>query len=161
MKRKTGVTIIVCITFVVTFFIIGILYKENSIKHKIINYINLNTDDKTPQCYLNINEITKFKWDKMYIFYEASEENINEILNVTFFKNPGDLLPHTGIVFMYKNKIVYSDVILIGVDDIKSTNNVIYFLEDPLYYKEYTPDNAVLKVTKRFSRWNGYYVVLN
>lgn len=134
--------------------ILNIPQKTNSnLNKKIIEFINSNPDN----CKIKVEDITNFKWDKMVIFEVGSSNiEISKVLGIKY-KDSTDLM--SGIVFVYKNKIIYSERQPYNPERPNKLQYLVkYHLGEP-NYKLLTPDNAVLQGNRENIDGIYYYSV--
>ncbi len=127
---------------------------QSSIQKKIVYNIKLNC--KNPDtCVLNIENVTNFKWDKLYIFNEDVHlEELNKVLgfNYEYFKDIA-----RRIIFTRGNKVVYHE------DDYpypeeKFKGKVIFDLGfDTVKYAIFTNNEAIFKIHRKKIEGFEYY----
>ena len=142
--------------YIVILFLLLLVGCSNKyyLSDKIISEIDKNCNENN-FIQLSLKEITNFKWDKCVVF-ETSCDNykISEALGVKY-NGIADL--HSGIVFVYDNKIVYEETIPYDPDHPKNFNYLVEKLSGGPTCVVYTYDNAVLKAAKRRIDDRYYY----
>ncbi|WP_010681098.1 hypothetical protein [Acetivibrio cellulolyticus] len=152
---------IIYIVLTVVFF--AILFsgcaQNNKISDKIIELIDKQSVKDESVCNISIKEVADFEWDKMAIFkVGSSNKEISELLGVQY-NDSVDLT--SGIIFVSKNKIVYKEEILYN-PEIPSKLSVSLDEQQPeLNCIVYTPDNAILKGTRKKVDGEYYYNISN
>lgn len=120
------------------------LYVYNTLKYKIVNFCKNET-----QCTLNMNEITNFKWDTLYVFaYHIDNFFVDE-----FFSSK---LKHkfeysSKLVFLYKNAVVYYDEIESRISEPPKESDYMIIHPERAQILVFNKDNAVFRVTYQFS----------
>ena len=90
-----------------------------------------------------IQQLTRFKWDKLVIFQVgSSNDEISKDLGIEY-KSSTDLM--SGMVFVYKNKIVYEKTLPYSPEHPIKIQYIIEKKPEDPNCVSLTPDNAVLK----------------
>lgn len=155
MKKKLCSIIIVIIVIIVLVMLRKSLSSNNKLSDIIMEYVD-NNADKNNNSILSMKNITDFKWDKMLIFMEGSTNSeISEILGVEF----NDCIDLSwGMIFMYKNKIIYKESIFRDPDH--SEHKLLYLNCGQPKFIEYTPDDCIFEVNKKIISDNYYYYII-
>ncbi|MDC9590468.1 hypothetical protein PSI23_14505 [Xenorhabdus sp. XENO-10] len=99
--NKNNIIVFTLILGVVILF----LSFDNS-RVRIVGYADKHCQKNTA-CFIDMNEITPFDWDKMYIIDKEMEpKEIEDIIGATFNKKASLFYK---IIFVRDNKVVYSD----------------------------------------------------
>jgi hypothetical protein len=83
---------------------------KSSLKDDLINKVDEECGSKTNSgCTIILKDVTKFKWDKMYLF--GSWTRSDTIAKVIRFKYEGDdvLDDYTRMLFTYSDRVVYEE----------------------------------------------------
>jgi hypothetical protein len=126
----------------IPFLILGCFFLK-SIERKIGDKI----DDCQPNadCIIKVTEITRFQWDKMYVFdYAKSDYEIGNQLGTEY---DGRELFKRRLIFLKDGKIVYQENLLTAISD--SVDRAVGF--DKLTYNNsllFTPETAIFRGQK-------------
>ncbi|MDH6251250.1 hypothetical protein M2347_000977 [Chryseobacterium sp. H1D6B] len=106
-------------------------------------------------CFIDLSEITSFKWNKLYVFKEtASNAEVEKIINqkYPYFEDVA-----RRFIFIDKNnKIVYHEDVFPNVEGL-ADEDVIFDIPDSINYKIYTNHN--FKVIKEKIKKGHYYIL--
>lgn len=123
---------------------------KNSLKNDLIKKVDQEYGSHTAQgCTIVFRKVTKFKWDKMYLFGSwTMPDSITRVIKTTY---DGDYVPddNTRLLFTYNNQIVYEE----DLSTLSYDSSIIYFpnvIDSLLRAKSnyFTPSTAVFKVEK-------------
>lgn len=140
-----------------TLLCINVFFSKYSLSIKIEKYINSNSD-KNNDYKFYMSEITDFKWDKMLIYQVgSSNKEISDLLGVPF-NDSLDLA--SGIIFVYKNKIIYKEQQYYNPD---KPYKLLFYIGE-MYgqpkYGIYTPNDALFEGNRREIDGKIYYKIV-
>ncbi|MFW6281929.1 MAG: hypothetical protein ACOC1O_03950 [bacterium] len=148
--KKYMLIIIVLIILTVTV----ISCSNKSLTEKIITIINTKCKNQN-NCLISINEITDFKWDKMFVFKPgATLQEINEALGIKYKGKPD--IKHI-IVFMNNDNIVYLEEKIYNPE--KPSKVFFNFNDLEENYMIFKKDDAFLKVVTKNVDGKIYYSI--
>jgi len=142
-----------CFTFIIVLISGCLDVRKANISESITEAAN---DCKSQDCMIDINKLTNFKWDKMYVFNTATGPE--EISNAIKTDYPYYQEFTKSMVFLYKKKIVHYEN---NEDDIETATDgsVIFNYPDSLHYQDYTNDQVLFKAKKVNFDKGSYYVL--
>jgi hypothetical protein len=121
---------------------------ENTIVEKIIE------NCKKDSCSINIKEITKFDWDKMYIFKFNNTKT--EIENILKIKVPKYSEFTKKTIFTLSGNIVYYEEGNLNVEGIND-NEIVFIMPDSVKYACFSADSAKFYVNTKKIKLGQYY----
>jgi len=82
---------------------------RRSVTNNLINKVKYCDKHSNQGCKIDLNEVTGFTWDKMYLFGDWT--NTDSITNAIKFNYQGSDVPddYTRMLFTYQNKVVYEE----------------------------------------------------
>src|SRR5207253_4459453 len=126
----------------------------NSVEGKLVARINSTCQDSSV-CTIRVRDVTKFDWDKMYVFkYTATSDQMNKAVGLPL---PPYEEFERKIIFVGGGKVVYSEADPTDVEK-PIDQEVVFYIPDDALYKSYGRD-SVFRVTKK-SFSNGVYYEL-
>lgn len=144
------------ILLVLVLIIVGCKGRNVNVSDKIIETID-NNCQQSSSCKVSMKEITDFKWDKMVIFeVGSSNSEISKALGIKY-DDSTDLT--SGMVFVYKNRVVYKEDLPYNPE----RPNKLWFKinnkpGEPNYWI-LTPNNAILQGSKTETEGVYYYEI--
>jgi hypothetical protein len=150
------------VLFVVLGIIVGSLLTGCEATHinrwgfeaKIVSAIKAKCRDSA-NCTIRIADLTKFSWDKMFVFkYGAQRREVEEALGCPF---PNYTEFTRKIVFMSEGKVVFSEQEPTNVER-PLDQEVSFDVPDTDEHKQYGPDIAFSVATKTFD--GGVFYIL-
>lgn len=127
---------------------------NNNLSEMIIKAIDKNAGQSNT-CSITMKEITTFEWDKMVIFDTGTSNiEVSKALGVEY-KDSVDLM--SGMVFVFKNKIVYQIRIPNNPDRPNKFNIVVNSHPGKSSCIAYSPDDAIFEGTKKTVDGQLYY----
>jgi hypothetical protein len=107
-------------------------------------------------CTINVNDLTDFQWDKMYVFkYNATPEQIRRALG---FELPGHTEFTRKVVFVKGGRVVHREEYPVDVEGALD-GEAIFDLPDTEVYKAYTADRASFRVERKRFEGKAYYAL--
>ena len=124
---------------------------NNSIELKIIKKIK-----SCGTCKINLNEVTDFTWDKVYIFYNATPiEEIEKAIGCKYDNYKEFSRPW---IFIKNNTIIYYENNPLDIENIKENEIIFYEEIDTLRYNIFYPSDLFIQIHKKESGIS-YYVL--
>jgi hypothetical protein len=131
------------------------LTDNNKLSNKIMEYIDKNSN-KNNTCFVSMEDITDFKWDKMLVYLVGSSNSeISEIIGVKF---EDDIDLSSGMIFLYKNKIIYKESMFYNPDQL--SNKLFYVDHGQPQYIVYTQNDAIFEGSRKDADDNSYYYII-
>lgn len=118
---------------------------NNKIETKVVKSLERNCSGDT--CTVNLNELTEFDWDKVYIFDDwSTPEKISKTIGIEYKKNNHFPDGYHKMIFVKASEIVYEEEFGGNTDDMSSIN--IGYPIDTTSYSErngsYTNTNSYI-----------------
>lgn len=131
--------------------IINYSCSSKNLSEKIGDYINNMNIQNDSIHYLNLSQVTPFKWDTLYVF--GRDASLKDIENILQLEYPDVKGAATSWVFIREHKIVYYETIFVISDD-EDNIQVFFDIPDSTTYTMYT--DSIFKI-KRESLGQDYY----
>lgn len=105
-------------------------------------------------CTVSIQELTHFKWDKMYVFkYNATEREIEQVVG----QGLDECNEFTSkLIFMNRDSVVHFEEYEINIER-PVNGELIFLMADADRFIAYTPTTAKFKATIRAFAKGSYY----
>jgi hypothetical protein len=125
----------------IIFFLLFITGCSNSnIEKQIVEEIESKCAKKV--CTIDINQLTSFSWDKMYVFGPGlTEDRIKEIIGIDY---PAYVEFTRPIIFIKQSKIVHFENDYID-EEYFTDGQVIFDYPDSVHYQTYFSGKAIFK----------------
>lgn len=121
MRFRIVVLIIIFLSGVIVF--LGLISKRPVISNRIIDWYAENCSP-IDECVIDLNEVTDFQWDRVYVSSSSSESGRPEVLvKAGIFDN--DILSRR-IVFLLGNEVVYHE---------KMKTHIEYTVQDSVVFQ--------------------------
>ena len=107
---------------------------NNKIETKVIKSLERNCRGDT--CTVNLNELTEFDWDKVYIFDDwSTPEKISKTIGIEYKKNNHFPDGYHKMIFVKASEIVHEEEFG-GNSDQTSSINILYPIDTVSYSQE-------------------------
>lgn len=145
------VLIIICL-----FFTVFQSCTPKKLSDQITDHINNMNIQNDSIHYLNLSEITSFKWDTLYVF--SGRAHLKDVENILELKYPGIKSISTSWVFIQNRKIVYYEELCIISESDGNDIQVFFDVPDSTIYKIYTNQEFKIKRESLGLDYDGKYI---